>query len=395
MRILWVKADFLHPTTKGGQIRTLEMLRRLHARHEIHYVAYADPGNPEGVARSSEYSTVAYPVPLHVAPRSSPRFVWELIEGVLSPLPVSLNRYRKEALGRKIRELLASQRFDSVVCDFLSAAPNFPSLEGVVLFQHNVETSLWRRHAECAPDPIRRWFFRNQAARMQRWEGHYCRQAAQVVAVSEVDARAMREMFGVERITAVPTGVDIDYFARPASVTRTADLVFLGSMDWMPNIDAMLYFVREILPLIRIEKPDCSLAVVGRRPTAAIRDLGARGPLITITGTVADVRPYLWGAPVSIVPLRIGGGTRLKIYEAMAAGVPVVSTTVGAEGLDIDPPRNCRIADTPRDFARQCLELLDPRTGAAVAASALEMVSTRFAWERVTRCFEEILERAG
>ena len=144
--------------------------------------------------------------------------------------------------------------------------------------------------------------------------------------------------------------------------------------------------------VIRRRRPDCTLAIVGRAPSAEISELARRDPKIQVTGTVPDIRPFLWGSSVSIVPLRIGGGTRLKVYEAMAAGIPVVSTTIGAEGLTTCPPENIRIADTPESFAGECLELLaDSAERERVSAAALQMVSSQFSWEAVSRCFEKIL----
>jgi glycosyltransferase involved in cell wall biosynthesis len=155
------------------------------------------------------------------------------------------------------------------------------------------------------------------------------------------------------------------------------------------------YFVRDVLPLIRGKRPDCTLAVVGRDPAARIRELGKRDPLIRVTGTVADVRPYLWGSRVSIVPLRVGGGTRLKIYESMAAQVPVVSTSVGAEGLEVDPAENIRIADSAESFAEECLALLeDAGERARMAQAGWELVAARFSWPQVARCFEQALVTA-
>lgn len=165
-------------------------------------------------------------------------------------------------------------------------------------------------------------------------------------------------------------------------------------MDWLPNMDGIRYFVREILPLIRRRRPETTLAIVGRTPPPAIQALAAADRLITVTGTVPDVRPYLWGAQVSIVPLRIGGGTRLKIYESMAAHVPVVSTPIGAEGLSVEDPSNIRLACTPESFAAACLELLEnPAERARLAAGGAELVASRFSWEQVTRAFEEVLKR--
>lgn len=394
MRILWVKTDFLHPTTKGGHIRTLEILRRLHARHEIHYVALTDSGSPEGPRRSAEYCSRSYPVRHSVPRKDSPAFLGQLAVGLISRLPVTIRRCRSAGMRRRILRLLAAHSFDSLVCDFLAPASNIPSLSEWVLFQHNVESAIWQRHAEHARDPVRRMYLRLQASRMLAYEGRLCREAGEIIAVSNQDAGMMRRWFGVSRIAVVPTGVDVDYFSRPAPVSRVADLVFVGSMDWLPNVDGVTWFVREVLPRLRKRRPDCTVAIVGRTPARAVAGLAARDPRILVTGTVDDVRPWLWGSTVSIVPLRIGGGTRLKIYEAMAAGVPVVSTAVGAEGLEVSSPENIRLADTPDDFAAACAELLErAEVRARQARAARAVVHSRCSWEAVAGAFEEILER--
>jgi len=398
MKILWVKSDFLHPTSRGGQIRTLETIRRLHARHEVHYIAFDNPAEPEGLRRAKEFCSRVYPVRHDAPPKRSLRFALQVAGSLFSPLPLAVARWVTPAMREQIRQVRREHRFDSVVCDFLAPAPNFDSLDGCVLFQHNVETTIWRRHAEHAGDPLRRAYFGMQARKMFECEKKACREAARIIAVSPTDASLMQSMFGIaaEKISAVPTGVDIDYFRRPAHIRRETDLVFVGSMDWMPNVDGVQYFVREILPLIRRERPQCTLTVVGRKPGPDILALAKLDPQIRITGTVPDVRPHLWGSRVSIVPLRIGGGTRLKIYESMAGSVPVVSTTVGAEGLDVNHPATIRLADTPSAFASECLRLLNGQAEAdRMAEEALDLVAARFSWDRIAQDFEEILAGAA
>lgn len=395
MKILWVHSVFLHPTTRGGQIRTLAMLKQLARRHEVHYAALADPDQPEGPARSSEYCARAYPVPYRIAPKGSPAFLWQLAWGLLSPVPVVTFRKRSPRMRALLARLLDQQRFDSVVCDFLTPSINLPRLEPCLLFQHNVETVIWRRYAENAPDPLRRAYFRIQAGRMFAYERRVCRAVRHVVAVSEADAALMRALFGVDQVSAVPTGVDVELFAPPAAPPPpAADLVFIGSMDYLPNIDGVRYFVREILPRIRRRRPQCTLTVAGRKPHSSILALAREEGGIRVTGTVEDVRPYLWSSAISIVPLRIGGGTRLKIYESMAAGTAVVSTTIGAEGLTVHPPADIRLADTPEAFAAECLRLLEnPAERQAVARAGRRLVAERFSWEQVSRQFEHILEQ--
>lgn len=396
MKILWVNSVFLHPTTRGGQIRTLEMLRRLHRRHETHYVALADPDQPEGFQRSPEYCTKAYPISYKIADKRSPGFFAQLLKGWVSPVPVVVFRKQSAGMKRVIGELLEKENFDSVVCDFLTPSINMPRFENCVLFQHNVETMIWRRYEENASNPVRRMYMRLQAARMFAYERRVCRSVRHVIAVSGVDADLMRRMFGISNVTAVPTGVDLDFFARPEKADSGADLVFIGSMDYMPNVDGVLYFMKEILPLVRRKRPDCTFTVVGRKPPREILALAEQDSGIRVTGTVPDVRPYLWGSPVSIVPLRIGGGTRLKIYESMAAGTAVVSTPIGAEGLLIHPPHDIRIGDTPEAFAAECVRLLENAAErATVAEAGLEMVTSNFSWEQVCQDFEGVLAAAA
>lgn len=397
MKILWVSSNFMHPTTKGGQIRTLEILRRLHRRHEIHFVAIENPAHPEGPARAEEYSTRAYPFPRKVVDWRSPAFALQLFRSVVDPMPLSVRRFQTPALGIFLKHLIAKEGFDLQVCDFLHPAAHFPGIERAVLFQHNVETMIWQRHAHYAGNPLSRWYLGKQAERMFRFERDVCLRAGHVIAVSEQDASIMRELFGVEHVTAVPTGVDVEFFAPPDPPQAPAcDLVFIGSMDWLPNVDGVTWFVREILPLIRSARPGCSVAIVGRTPPPSVVAMGRRDQLLHVTGTVPDIRPHLWGSAVSIVPLRIGGGTRLKIYESMAARIPVVSTAVGAEGLEVRSPENIRLADSPADFAATCLELLSNPSGRRrQALAAWDLVSSRFSWEMVTQYFEDVFEIAA
>lgn len=394
MKILWAKSDFLHPTERGGQIRTIETLRHLHRQHEIHYAAYVNPAHPEAVEKAREYAAAVYPVAHPVPPRRSLAFARQALANLTDELPLSVARYRSPAMRTQLAELQQRHRYDAVVCDFLAMAPNFEDLSRVILFQHNVEYTIWQRHAQQAGDWARRRYFDLQYRRTYNYERKVCQQARHVIAVSPVDRELMRKEFGIQDVSVTVTGVDVEYFAPPVLQPK-ADLVFVGAMDWMPNIDGMRYFTSKILPLIRKRKPDCSLIITGRSPVPEILALAAADPLIEVTGTVPDVRPHVWNARVSIVPLRIGGGTRLKIYEAMAAGRPVVSTQIGAEGLAVDDGQNIALADEPEAFAARCLELLDsPPAWQARQAAALQHVR-QFSWQAIATHFAEILERHG
>jgi glycosyltransferase involved in cell wall biosynthesis len=392
MKLLWVYSDFLHPTNRGGQIRTLETLKCLHKRHEVHYAGVANSKFPEGPARAKEYASYIYPVRRTVTEKTSPAFLLELAKGLVTDIPVAVFRHRNAELRTTVDRLRREHSFDYVVCDFLSSAPHFSDLSDTVLFQHNVEAMIWNRHVEHAGSPWRRHYFRRQARLMLDYERQVCRSVRNIVAVSEADAQKMRELYGVSRIKAVPTGVDVGFFQPPGESQQATDLVFVGSMDWMPNIDGVLWFVGEVLPFIKRKLPSCTLALVGRTPGREVLELAERDSSIRVTGTVADVRPWLWESKVSLVPLRIGGGTRLKIYEAMAARTPVVSTTIGAEGLEISPGENILIADEPEAFAEACIRLIcDSSERGRLASAGSQHVAIKHSWEAAAAEFERAL----
>ncbi len=390
MRILWIKTELLHPVDKGGRIRTYQMLRALSRAHEVTYLTLDDGQSaPDALERSAEYARRVVTVPFAAPRKRSVRFVADLMRNVVSPLPYAIARYESAELRRRILEL--APQTDLIVCDFLAPAVNVPDGLTVptILFQHNVEALIWERHAEVAADPIRRAYFRQQWQRMRRFEAAACRRFSHVVAVSEADAQIMRRQYDVASVSHVATGVDVDYFRQGAlRDDRSMEMVFLGSMDWMPNEDGVQWFADEILDGIRSRVPEARFTIVGRTPSAAVRKLASRGTHIEVTGTVDDVRPYLARAAVCVVPLRIGGGTRLKIFEAMAAGAPVVATTIGAEGLPVRHGEHLLIADSPAEQIEAVADLLMNRARAAeLAGNAFRFVRDNCSWDAVTDHF--------
>jgi glycosyltransferase involved in cell wall biosynthesis len=217
------------------------------------------------------------------------------------------------------------------------------------------------------------------------------------VVVSEEDLRVHRECYGVTRVSAVPTGVDLDYFRpNPGGDYTPRELVFTGSMDWFPNEDAIVHFAHEVLPRIHKAVPDVTLTIVGRNPPPRVRALAERDPSVRVTGGVPDVRPYLERAALFVVPLRIGGGTRLKIYEAMAMGRPVVSTSIGAEGLPLRDGLDLRLADGDEPFAAAVIELLEqPLKAQMIAMRGAQRVRSEFGWEHAAEAFARVCDEVA
>jgi sugar transferase (PEP-CTERM/EpsH1 system associated) len=402
MRILWLKSDLLLPLDKGGKLRTWHLMRHLARRHEITYLAFAEPDTPrvdiDGMKTvAAHVETVTRTDP----PKGSLRFYTDAALHVVDPLPYAVGKYRSREYRAKLDRLLREQAFDLLVCDFLFPAVNLPDRLPcpAVMFTHNVESEIWRRHAETKSSALQKWLYASQHRRMLRYEGRTLARFDGILAVSDADAQTFARLYpgAVTRpVHVVQTGVDTEYFRPaesrvPSPESRRPSLVFTGSMDWLPNEDAMQYFVRDVLPLVRAQEPDVQLTIVGRAPTPAVKRL-ADDAAIRVTGRVDDVRPYMDEASVYVVPLRIGGGTRLKIFEAMAMGKAVVSTTVGAEGLPVTPGRHALIADEPHTFARAIVHLIrDTERRQLIERAARALVLERYDWSAVAGDLEAAL----
>ncbi len=334
--------------------------------------------------------------PHRLPKQGSPAFALALARSWVSALPVDLSKARVPALGREVERLLASGAVDVCVADFLAAWPNVPrgSRVPTVLFEHNVEHAIWQRLARTERRGIRRALLELEWRKMRRIEARACRDAALTIAVSEADRALLAERAPEAEISSIPTGVDTTYFAPAATPERPASLVFTGSMDWYPNEDAVLHAIDAILPAVRAEVPEVSLTVVGRSPSPRLCEAAARAG-VRVTGTVDDVRPFVAEGAVSIVPLRVGGGTRLKIFEALAMGKAVVSTSVGAEGLPLMPGEHYLAADTPADFARAVVRLMrDAALRRRLGEAGRRLVEARYSWAETARRFEALLENA-
>jgi sugar transferase (PEP-CTERM/EpsH1 system associated) len=404
MRILWLKTDLLLPLDKGGKLRTWHLMRHLAKRHEITYLAFAEPGQPQSdIDGMKEVAARVETVTRSDPAKGTWRFYADAAMHVVDPLPYAVGKYRSAEFRRRFDALVREIDFDLIVCDFLFPAVNLPSRLPcpAVMFTHNVESEIWRRHAETKAGAVSKQLYGAQYRRMLRYEGNALRRFDGVLAVSDADRETFDRIYpdAIRRpVHVVPTGVDTEYFEPSGSLSIPnpkspipSSLIFTGSMDWLPNEDAMLFFCRDILPLIRAQEPDVQLTIVGRAPTPAVKQLAEQAG-VHVTGRVDDVRPYMREAAVYIVPLRIGGGTRLKIFEAMAMGKAVVSTTVGAEGLPVNHGEHVLLADEPVAFTRAVVGLLrDVSRRHQLESAARALVVEKYDWSAVAGELETAL----
>jgi glycosyltransferase involved in cell wall biosynthesis len=396
MKILFLSKRLLFPTDRGGLVRTLNVVRHLSQWHDLTFLSNQQPGQEEDCLEMTRLGLRLVTVPWEEVSRSNWRFYRDLAWNLFSPDPFNAAKDYDPALRARARQLLDEARYDLVVCDFVQMARNAIGIwDGAsVLFEHNVEAEIFERHSRTDEGWIRRRFMGYQAAKMRRFEGWAGRQFTRVVAVSERDKEQYERRYGWTNVDVIDTAVDIDYYRPNDCAKQAGTVLFVGSLDWLPNVDGLRWFVAEVWPLVRRDQPEARLRLVGRNPTSEIQSL-AEHPGVELVGPVPDTRPWLADSEVSIVPLRIGGGTRLKVFEAMAMGLPVVSTPLGAEGLQVQSGEHLLLAEGAEKVAEAVVRLLrSEELRMALGRAARNLVVTRFSSESVARQFEAVCQRA-
>jgi polysaccharide biosynthesis protein PslH len=398
--LLFVSPRFLFPVDSGGKIRTTQTLRGMKGgRFRIRLAS------PASAALVTQYEKELGCV--------CDEFVWwpQTVAGPFSnvmrlrhvtssiPIPVATD-YSPQAAACVVREL--NRQPAVVVFDFVHAAVLAPEAVATpsVLFTHNVEAEIFERHVQVASNPLKKILWKNQHAKMRAFERAALERFDVVVAVSQRDSDRFTLDHGVLPSFVIPTGVDLEFFEYHAP-DQDLDVVFCGSMDWLANQEGVAYFLREVWPLIAQAAPNARMKVVGRAPPQTLVDEASRlGFNWTFTGFVDDVRPHMSGAAVSVIPLRIGGGTRLKVFESMAMGSAVVSTAIGVEGLPVESGKNCMIADDARSFADATLSLLrDAQRRRHISRAARAYVEANCGYSVAAKAFEQAcglaIERSG
>lgn len=400
-RLLYLTPDLPFPPHQGAAIRTYSFLRNLAARHEIHLLSFAD-----GEAVSSRVqalspfcATVTTVRPPH---RSTAR---RALSVLASPLPDMALRLPSPEFANQLRIALDRDRFDFVQVEAIEMAQYgllakklaSKSAPRVVFDDINAEYLLQKRAFEADARRPKRWlgtlYSLVQWRKLQRYEAQVCRQVDKVVVVSQADGEALRRLVPELQYVVVPNGVDTDYF-QPAGPEKESDLdlVFTGKMDFRPNVDAILWFAQEVLPIITKEVPQARLTVVGRDPHPRLAPVGSL-PNVSLTGYVDDVRPFVGKASVYVVPLKVGGGTRLKLLQAMAMGKAIVSTSLGCEGLGLEPGRHLLIADDSTSFAEAVVGLIrDPQRRRELGRAVRELALAKHDWRQITPLLEQVYE---
>ncbi len=387
MRILYFSPRQCWPRDTGAKLRDYYLASQLAARCPVTYLGLRDPSEAASEPPVAKAGFAAY----HGVARESTYTVSKLVRGLIGPTPLTVLNYSSARVSRMLAEILQSGSFDAVQMEGVHLSAYLPVIRAaasrpVILSDwHNIESEILHRYSQVNPSPLRRVYAWRTANLLERAETRLLTACDVHTVTSERERGRLQAREPAAEIHVIPNGVDVQYFGaqEPDSGLPRTRLLFAGSMDYSANVDAVVWFVNNIWPELRRQHPAMSFAIVGRDPTPAVRALG--DDRVTVTGTVPDVRPYYSGALAAVVPLRIGSGTRLKILEAMAAGIPVISTKLGAEGLDLEDGTHLLLADSAGEMIAAVSRLAaSPELWLRLARSGREVVSRLYDWRALT-----------
>jgi len=386
MNLLWISHNIPYPPKTGVLQRNYNLLREASRHADVYLLAVFKsdilPGKYDIDEARRELGKLCREIEIVHLPIESSRAVlyWKALISLFTRDPLSANWVKDDGMRRQLRRLVESRRFDVVHFDTISLAAyrgevgNIPS----ILNHHNIESHLLRRRIDFERNPLKRFYYSVEGDKLERYERRVCAEFDTNFTVSALDRDRLLELVPLARADVIANGVDVDYFRHDGSMTVPGNIVMASGMNWFPNRDAVLYMCQEIWPRLSARLPSLTWTVVGASPPPQLLELAERDRRVEVTGFVDDVRPYLSRAEIYLCPMRDGGGTRVKILDALSMSKAIVSTTIGCEGIDVTPGVDVLIADDPEAFVVQIERLHRD----AVLRQSLSLAARRLAVER-------------
>lgn len=391
MKVLLLTQVLPYPPDSGPKVKTYNVLKYLAQRHEVTLVSFVRGDQSDDVHHLKQYCRTVHIVPMQ---RGAARDAWYMAHSLLTGQPFLMIRDDRVAMRRLIDRLATEEPFDVAHADQLNMVQYAARVSDAfrVFDAHNALWLLYRRLWQTMKPGLRKWLLGRDWHLLKEYEGRVCRQFDAVLAVSQEDKTALEEASGQELdVHVIPIAIDTDEVTVIERKPDPSHILHIGTMYWPPNIDGVLWFAHEVYPLIRQQRPDVCFDIVGARPPQEIVVLNGDRTGINVTSYVADPTPYLQRAALMVVPLRAGGGMRVKILNAMAQGIPIVSTTLGCEGIEVVPGESILVADEPADFADAVLRLLkDTEFAAKLAADGRRLVEEKYDYRRACTPLDEV-----
>lgn len=399
MKILWIKSEHPLPLDTGHRKRSFNLMKHLSKMAQVTFLSYVH--DQSGTLALQEAGVVNQEFGLHrpSEEKSGVGFYLRLVAQIGSSTPYFVRRNIESRMIKKQRELYSAGEVDLIVCDCLDMAAviDYSLPVPKILLTNGLETELWHQRYETSRGLARRAYLNYETKRMAEFESQAANRFDLILTASKDEQERLQDSYRVRvPIEIVPTGVDCEFFKADQTITKIPHkLVFTGANDMLSNIDGLLWFAAEAYPMIRRAFPDVTLDIIGPRPSTEIRALGKRDETVKVTGFVDDVRPFLAAAELFVVPLRVSGGTRTKIFEAMSMELPVVSSLFGAEGLGLIDGVHLATANSGREIGTKVIDLFEnPEKRHAYAAKGHQLVHLEHDWPKVAQTMMASLERA-
>lgn len=382
MRVLQFAPRAPWPLDTGAKLRNYHLARVLAAQARLSLLAFSEPGQDLSKLKNAYDQVVT-------VPRDQGYSFGKLLRGAVGNTPLPLLNYTSEEMKQALARILNEKDFEIIQIESIHLMNYLPVIRAagsrclVICDWHNVESDLLRQYAESQSNIARKTYARRTARLMSECEAAALSEFDAHVVVSEHDAGRLRGVNSSSRIHVVENGVDVDYYNDHDQTALRNRIVFVGSMDYHANIEAAISFARHVWPAVHEKNQELVFTIVGRDPSGSVRELATISG-VEVTGSVQDVRPYYREAIMAVVPLKVGGGSRLKILEAMAAGVPVVSTQRGAEGLQVQNGKNILLCDSSDELVNAIISLVnDSNSRTQIISGGRKLVADRYDWSRL------------
>ena len=393
MKIIVIDEELPYPMDTGKRIRSFNLISRLAKKHSLTYLSYGEQNSEEFVAVKN-YGMNPKTISKKIQKKSGIVFYLKLFFNIFSPLPYMVTSHYSKVFQKALLDEIEQINPEVILCEWspYSVFLKKSMKAKKIIVAHNIEHRIWQRYFENETSPIKKWYIKIQLNKLITFEKETFSSVDGITVVSEMEKEYLTSFCRQDNIKVVDNGVDLGYFVPSLDQPIANNLVFVGSMNWRPNQDAVNYFVKDIFPSIKKLIPNLTINFVGKEPPKDIlRYNEIEG--IHVTGGVPDVRPYIQNASAYIVPLRIGGGTRLKILEALAMRKPIVSTSIGAEGLHVSHNENILLADSPQQFVESIQMILtNEQMRESMADKGQRLVEQQYSWDSIAHDLELFLK---